>query len=238
MQSSATPLVLLLVMMSALLGALLVSQYQMWNEIQRLRTITEAVAEMVEITPEDTTGEDFNSSRIIPLERVDRRLGGIFSVSATAGGGTATTGCYSMNLPGTAINLNSAGCNSNRCPGCFILENGNTNADATQTFNNVGSAYWKSAAFTGVREYMFINLDEDNTLTIADGNRNFKLAPYQMAYATVRSGVNYFIWTSNYGIGMKTTGGNDVLTCPDGCDSATAKLASDPTTALSAVWTR
>jgi hypothetical protein len=83
---------------------------------------------------------------------------------------------------------------------------------------------------------MFINLDEDNMLTIADGNRNFKLAPYQMAYAIVRSGVNYFIWPTNYAMGMKAGGGT--LTCPDGCDSATAKLASDPTTALSAVWTR
>lgn len=83
---------------------------------------------------------------------------------------------------------------------------------------------------------MFINLDQVDTLSISDGNRVFKLGPYMMAHAIVKSGTSYFIWQTNYAIGLPTTGGagNVVETCPDGCKND-GVVASDAATATATV---
>jgi hypothetical protein len=205
----------------------------MSKEIQRLRKLTDAMAEAM-----DTTEEDDND----PIAPFARRLNGIHSV-----GTGATSGCFSIPINGAGnaaagdINLQAASCNSNRCPPCFILENGVTTADITQTFLNVGGMWWKSTTFNSdasgttraaLRELLFINMDQDNKLTIGDGNRNFILAPYQMATAMIYAGTQNFIWPTNYAIAMPTTAGNNVLVCPDACSDANGKKASDGTTAL------
>jgi hypothetical protein len=94
----------------------------------------------------------------------------------------------------------------------------------TTTFNTDASGTTRAA----VRELLFINMDIDNTLTIADGNRNFVLAPYQMATAMLYAGTQYFIWPTNYAMALQGA----VLVCPDGCSDAAGKKASDGTTAL------
>ena len=57
-------------------------------------------------------------------------------------------------------------------------------ADTTVTFSNTGTAILKAAAFSGIREYMFINQDAADNLLISDGSTTFTVKPNTMIYAT------------------------------------------------------
>jgi hypothetical protein len=167
----------------------------------------------------------------------DRRLGNIFTLGTASG-----AGCYEFTGgTDTTLDLSSATCSgSAKCPACVFsssLDNDVTlTISACSTAINYIPSSGSSVSYTGVREYVFINGDDTDTLTVTDGTNSFKVGPMNMVNAACySSGNNKLYFSSNYGVA-----GSNVATCPDGCDSATPKSASDSATSftkgLSAAW--
>jgi hypothetical protein len=162
----------------------------------------------------------------------DRRLGNIFTLGTTAG-----AGCYEFTGgTDTTLDLSSATCSgSAKCPACFFsssLDNDVTlTISACSTAINYIPSSGSSVSYTGVREYVFINGDDTDTLTVTDGTNSFKIGPMTMVNAACySSGNNKLYFSSNYGVA-----GSNVATCPDGCDSATPKYSSDSATSFTLI---
>jgi hypothetical protein len=149
-------------------------QIQMQGELRRLR----------ELIDEPSGSEDDESSE-------DRRLAQVYTL-----GTSASSGCFALTAAATIDLADATACTA-RCPACFYLADGLVTADTTVTFSNTGTAILKAAAFSGIREYMFINQDAADNLLISDGSTTFTVKPNTMIYATVKSGTNGFLFESN-----------------------------------------
>jgi hypothetical protein len=190
---------------------------RMQDELQSLRE---------ELDTSEEAFDDVNGA-IVPY----RHLFGTHSVATAAG---ATTGCFSLSASVT-LTLSSATACTKRCPPCFI----NTGTGGViLTLNDPGTSIFKSSAFSGVRQFMFINAAASGTFTVrstpagAATNRDYVIAPYASASAMVQESNNYFLWQSNYGL-VGDSSGVGISVCPDGCNAGTVYAASDSTSTLS-----
>jgi hypothetical protein len=171
--------------------------------------------------PEVIYGTDENNNSV-PM----RRLSNIYSI-----GTAANSGCFAVSTAGTTtLDLTSTTACTGRCPACFVKTGTNV---VTLSLSNVGTGVWKSAAFSGIRTYLFVNSGATGTFTVTDGSRPYILAGYTMTTAAVQSGADNLMFQSNYGVAL--AGG--VAMCPDGCDSADPKKSSDATTSVALIPT-
>jgi hypothetical protein len=151
-----------------------------------------------------------------------RRLGGIYTIGTAAG-----SGCFEVTADAT-LDLSTTACTV-RCPSCFVFTG---TADSTLTISNAGTALWKSAAFSGIREYLFVNAATNKKLTITADSRSYILGPLTTTFATVKANSDSFMFQSNYGMA-----GANVAVCPDGCDSDNPMKSSDSLTAMALIPT-
>jgi hypothetical protein len=148
-------------------------------------------------------------------------------LSSMVVGTTAKSGCLATADADTTYTLSSADCVSTgvRCPQCFIVTS--LSADRLYTMEGCSTARIGSAAVSGTQmiEYIFINTDADNVLTIRDGKaagayNEFLLGPLQQVHATCYTGgANQLYFESNYG-GNIYDGSARRTVCPTGCNTA------------------
>jgi hypothetical protein len=193
------------------------------SKYRRMQDELEGLREELELDNSGKADDDVNGT--IPI----RRLFGTHSVSTSA---STSSGCFSLSADVT-LTLSQKDCPNSgggdtgeRCPACFI----NTGTGGvTLTLNNAGTSLFKASAFSGVRQYMFINsgsatADTFTIRTTVNGNRDYIIAPYSTATAMIVESNNYLMWQSNYGI-VGTNAGTAV--CPDGCNGGTIYKSSD-----------
>jgi hypothetical protein len=149
-------------------------------------------------------------------------------LSAMTVGTTATSGCLAVADADTTYTTSSADCVSAgvRCPQCFIATT--LTADRTYTIAGCSTARIGSAAISGtqVLEYLFINIDTAEAMTIRSGTttsyNEYKLGPLQQVHATCYTGgSDQLYFESNYGGDVYDTANTARRAiCPAGCNTA------------------
>ena len=118
---------------------------------QDLRSLQAVASDLQMSDPEDggpevIYGTDENNNSV-PM----RRLSNIYSI-----GTAANSGCFAVSTAGTTtLDLTATNACTGRCPACFVKTGTNV---VTLSLSNVGSAVWKSAAFSGIRTYLLVYL--------------------------------------------------------------------------------
>eukprot|EP00927_Polykrikos_kofoidii_P030507 TRINITY_DN26220_c0_g1_i1.p1 TRINITY_DN26220_c0_g1~~TRINITY_DN26220_c0_g1_i1.p1 ORF type:complete len:751 (+),score=87.31 TRINITY_DN26220_c0_g1_i1:71-2254(+) len=121
-----------------------------------------------------------------------RMLGAMYTT-----GTAATFGCLEIHASNTPQTYDvsvatTCGTDSGICGDCYITPSGGLTADVTVKISSCSGAKWiRSATRSGVWEYTFINLDDNNIMTVTDsstGGVNYKVPPHMYVKAWCSSG--------------------------------------------------